>query len=382
MTETSLPRIFIAMATRNIGGPGKGLLQFFRCGGKELCSPYVCSYSLSDDLYKWPFREAVEALSVPFLTVRQRLAIDPLLIFQAYSLICKHNLQILQSHEYKSHVLCLALKIFTGRPWVGFVHGWTTENWKVRLYHSFDRIILRFADRIVIVAESMRSKVTAMGIDGSKIVTIKNAIDLKVSAQVDESAQVRSRFGVKDNEKLIGVIGRLSSEKGQIYFLEALKLISAKHQRVKGILVGDGPDEGLLRAKIKSLGLEESTIFAGYQVEVAPFFQACDLVVLPSLSEGMPNAALEAMQYEKPVVATRVGGVSEVIIDNLTGLLVEPADPKALADAVLSLLENPVCAAKYGLAGRLRVEEEFDPRIRVEKIVELYRELLHLPHIA
>lgn len=379
MTEPETPRIFIAMATTNIGGPGKGLLQFFRCGGKELCRPYVCSYLVRAEVKVWPFRGAVQALSIPFLTVRQRFAIDPFIVVQAYQLIRKYELQVLQSHEYKSHVLCLILKKLTGRPWVGFFHGWTTENWKVRLYHSIDKIALRFADRVVVVADAMREKLVASGADESRIVTINNAIEQKEAALPEAGAAIRSRFGVGEREKLLGVVGRFSPEKGQIYFLEALKLVLDKFPMVKGMLVGDGQDENVLRSSVMELGMEDKVIFAGYQTEVASFYQSFDIVVLPSLSEGMPNVALEAMMHGKPVVATKVGGVPEVVKDQVTGLLVDPADSGLLADAICDMLHDPSLSLEYGSSARLFVEKEFNPYNRVEKIINIYSELADVP---
>lgn len=367
------PRVLITIATTILGGPGKGLLQFMKYGGMVLCEPLVCNFLVTSS-QPWQFRDEFVMAGVPFTPLRQRCTYDPLLIVQAYRLVRKNRIQVLQSHGYKTHLLCLILKMLTGLPWIGFVHGWTDENWKIRLYRALDLVLLRFADRSVVVAESLRGQLVIAGIDESRIVTIRNAIEA-VQTPVEAGAQVRHRYGVAEDDCLVGVVGRFSPEKGHTHFIEAMRRLVSERPRFRAMLVGEGQEEQTLRDQVARSGLEDHVIFTGYQKDVSPFFRAFSLLVLPSLSEGMPNAALEAMAFGTPVVATRVGGVPEVVIDGVTGILVEAADPGALADAMKSLIDDAGRAISYGKAGMARVRSDFDPHVRANKIIALYHEL-------
>ncbi len=368
------PRVVIVMASTILGGPGKGLLQFLLCGGLLQSVPLVCNFLVKAG-EPWQFRDEFVKAGVPFTPLRQRFTYDPFLIPQAYRLVNSNRIQILQSHGYKSHALCLILKLLTGVPWVGFVHGWTNENWKIRLYHKLDLTLLRFADKCVVVAEKLRSQLVASGISDHKIVTIRNAINTG-ELPPDSGHLVRTRYALADTDFLVGVIGRFSPEKGHSYFIEALRQLVANHRQIKALLVGDGQEEQALRDQVTRLGLDDHVIFTGYQEDVIPFIRAIDILVLPSLSEGMPNAALEAMACAKPVVATRVGGIPEVVVDGVTGLLVEAAQPGELAGAMIALMDDRGRAEAYGAAGMARVRNEFDPYVRAKKIMAVYHDLL------
>jgi len=369
------PRIFINIATTNIGGPGKGLIQFMRNGGIELCDPLVTGFHMRGT-QRAEFADAIIELGVPFEQLDQRMLLDPFLVTQAQKLVRTHCSQLLQSHGYKSHALCFALKCLTGLPWIAFVHGWTTENMKVRLYHSLDQFLLRFADRIVVVAEEIRQRLNSGWIDHRKIVTIPNAIAPADYPPAVQGEDVRRKYSIPEGTKIVGVVGRLSPEKGQIHIIEALPAVIARFPNIVAMLVGDGPDREHIVARVSELGLQGRVIFTGYQKEMAPFHRVFDLVVLPSLSEGMPNVALEAMYFGKPVVATRVGGVPEVVIDNGTGRIVPSEDAASLAEAMVELLSNTQLSAAYGQVGKERVTAEFNPYTRAKRIVRVYEELL------
>jgi len=369
------PKIFVSIDTINVGGPGKGILQFLRCGGNELAQPIIVSFD-TGSIEKWQFRDEVQKLDTPFLALKQRMTYDPLLISQAYHLIKKHKVQILQSHGYKGHVLCLALKIMAGLPWIAFVHGWTSEDFKIKLYSKLDRFILGFADRVVVVSESLKKQLNMNWIDGKKVRTIVNATDPSEYKELSIHRSVRDAHGIKDDEKVVGVIGRFSPEKGHKDFIDAFRLVREHIPDIKAMLVGEGQDKDLLMEKVKKYKLDEHVIFTGYQKQMVPYYLTFDLVVIPSLSEGMPNVALEAMLFEKPVVATDVGGIPEVVIDNITGRLVKPMNPELLADAIMNVISDSELMSQYGKAGKKRILSEFNPKTRVDKIISLYRELL------
>ena len=366
------PRVFIAMASRILGGPGKGLVQFFRNGGLELSAPLCISYS--GDSGKTEFMRAIEAAGVRVVALRQEFILDPRLISQALDIVRTERCDLLQSHGYKSHALCAALHWHTGLPWIAFVHGWTSENTKMRMYHCLEKTLVPFATRVVAVSDSISRRLAFVGKD--KIRVIPNAVDPAEVEIGNSGPNVRASLDIPPQALVAGVVGRFSPEKGQTYFLRALALARAHFPQLVGILVGDGLDRQTLEAEVATLGLSGAIHFAGHVMDVAEYYRAMDLVVMPSLSEGMPNVALEAMLFGKALVATRVGGIPEVVLDGVTGLIVEPRDSDQLASAVCSLLENRALLESYGRVGHQRVLDEFTPALRTRRILDLYQEVL------
>ena len=175
---------------------------------------------------------------------------------------------------------------------------------------------------------------------------------------------------------LLLVVGRLSPEKGHCVFLEAAARLRSRLDSFRAVFVGEGQERERLMKQRQRLGLDRHVIFAGYQSDVAPFYGAADLVVLPSLSENMPNVALEAMSFGKPVVATNVGGVPEVVVNEQTGYLVPSHNPSALAHAMCKVLSDPALGRQLGRAGLLRAKTEFCPDRRKHRFRALYHEVL------
>jgi glycosyltransferase involved in cell wall biosynthesis len=157
--------------------------------------------------------------------------------------------------------------------------------------------------------------------------------------------------------------------------LRALPPLVRRFPRLRCLVVGDGPLDGALRREAEALGLAGHCRFTGARPDVADLLAAVDVVVLPSLSEGLPFVLLEAMAVGKPVVATRVGGNPEVVEDGTTGLLVPPGDADALGAALARLLDDSAAAAAMGGRGQARVRERFTVRAMIEALEALYASL-------
>jgi glycosyltransferase involved in cell wall biosynthesis len=197
-------------------------------------------------------------------------------------------------------------------------------------------------------------------------------------ARADDSPTTRKALGLDVAVPVVAVVGRLSPEKGQEYFLEAMTVVATAIPGVAALIVGEGQEEERLRARTDALGLGGVVRFVGYRRDMDTVYPAVDLLVLPSLSEGLPMVALEAMARGIPVVATRVGGVPEVVEDGHSGMLVPSADPRALARAVITLLLDPVRRRVMGGAGRERVARGFSIRARAERVLSLYEDVTSL----
>ncbi|WMW66237.1 glycosyltransferase family 4 protein [Nitratidesulfovibrio liaohensis] len=367
----SRPKVCVFLATATLGGMGKALVQFLRTGGLDMCDPVVVAYSFGEPC-ETEFTSAVRESGATMACLHQRWRYDPTLVAQALRIVRESGCAMLESHGYKSHVVCACLHLLTGLPWVAFVHGWTAESWKIRAYRVLDQLVLPLATRVVAVSESLGNQLWAGA--RRRMVVIPNAADPE-EFDGTPGRNIRKECGIPEDAVVAGVVGRLSPEKGQLHFLRALALARGRQPALQGILAGDGPDAMSLREEARRLGLNGSVHFLGHVGEPLSVYRALDMVVLPSLSEGMPLAALEAMMCSLPVVATRVGGVPEVVQDGRTGALVPAADAERLAEAVTGLADDPALRARYGEAGRERVMECFTPGRRAERIVHLYQHL-------
>ena len=367
------PRVMMFIDTYVVGGAGKVLLQFLQHGGTNFCDPIVARF-WRGPAASWDFRDAVEKLAVRFEVLQQQFAFDPSVIQAARRIAQTSNVQILESHGYKGHVVCIALKKWLGLPWIAYIHGWTSENLKVALYNSIDRNIVRFADHIIPVSQSLGARLPMGRKARERIIVINNAADL-MQHPAGGSLDARGTLNVLNGDTLVGVVGRLSPEKGHRYFVEAMRRLSPD-LRVKAVFIGDGPEKENLRRAIARFGLSDRVVLAGFQRDVAPFYAACDVVALPSVAEGMPNAALEAMSFGKPVIASNVGGIPEVIVHGETGFLVPPRNPDALAATLKRLALNPDERRKLGAAGSDRVKRSFDPTERAKTVGNLYRQMM------
>jgi len=212
-----------------------------------------------------------------------------------------------------------------------------------------------------------------------KVVTIYNGVQTNEFAALAARAAARGRraFGIPAGAPLVGAVGRLHRQKGFTDLITALAQVREHLPAVRLLLVGDGELRGDLEAHAQALGLSEVVTFAGLRTDIPEILAELDLFALPSLWEGLPNVVLEAMAAGLPVVATAVGGTPEVVVDGVSGLLVPPHDPAALAEALVFLLRDPGMRRKIGQAGRKRVGQCFSVGQMVRKTEDLYETLLN-----
>jgi glycosyltransferase involved in cell wall biosynthesis len=372
------PNVLIMIATDAIGGPGKGLFHFLKHAPTGAFDYILCNFNLKNRPMGQFVQEA-RRRGLRLMLLRQRATIDPALILEARRVVREHGINVVQTHGYKSNVLGFFLHFFTRTPWIGFAHGYTDDNWKMRLYNRLDRFVLRCADRIVTVSDSMRALLITHGVERDRIRLIYNAIDMPDSQRQLDRTALKQAHGIASGRRVIGVIGRLNPEKGQRVFLNALRQVVATCPDVAALIVGEGQDREALERYAYAHGLSGNVIFTGYLENVLDYYGILDLLVVPSLSEGLPNAVLEAMSFGVPVLATRVGGIPEIIGDG-NGVLVEPDDPQALADRIVELLSNEPLRMSIAATGRNSLYPRFDPDHRARQIVSVYEELLTASH--
>jgi glycosyltransferase involved in cell wall biosynthesis len=204
-----------------------------------------------------------------------------------------------------------------------------------------DRVTARWCQRIIAVSQHTADTVVRVeAIAREKVVVIPNGVDLKRFAPRDVRS-ARAHWGIGDSAFVVASIGRLTQQKGYGYLLQALAVARKAIPSIICLIAGEGPLRGALEAQVRALGLEGVCRFLGDVPEIETVFAAADVTVLPSLFEGMPNAVLEAMAMGCPVIATAVGGSTELVRHGETGFLVPPADAAALASALVDMAASP-----------------------------------------
>jgi glycosyltransferase involved in cell wall biosynthesis len=171
-------------------------------------------------------------------------------------------------------------------------------------------------------------------------------------------------------------VGRMTREKGHTVLVRAMLIVAKAIPEVRLLVCGQGEREADLKKQTETEGLSEAVTFLGFAPDVRPSLNASDVFVMPSLSEGLGVAAIEAMAMAKPVVASRVGGLPESVVDGETGLLVPPGDGPALAAAIIALLRNSDLAQAMGRAGRQRALAQFDRGRVLDRVLALYHEVM------
>jgi glycosyltransferase involved in cell wall biosynthesis len=254
-----------------------------------------------------------------------------------------------------------------------------TGDHLTRLQKAMQKWACRAADHVLVNAQAIRTVLVEQGYDPSRISVIPNGIDLSQFGDRARTKAVREGLRLPPTAPVVAVFSRLNRLKGIEYFLEAAAVLAKRFEEVRFLIVGDSISQlyrDELEALARSLGLADRVLFTGFRGDVPALLSEVSVSVLPSLSEGLSNVVLEAMAAGVPVVATSVGGTPEMVEDGVTGLLVPPRDARALAEAIGSLLADPLRGRSIGDAGRRRVAERFSLEATVHATAQLYERLL------
>jgi glycosyltransferase involved in cell wall biosynthesis len=234
-------------------------------------------------------------------------------------------------------------------------------------------------DAVEVNSETGGKSVAAdLGVPESKIEVVLPGLDLDAFGRTDQRSQVRTELGVEDSEHLVLYVGRLRTVKGVEYGIRAFAKAFAQNPRLKLALAGEGDQRNHLESLSAELGIENNVKFLGARNDLPNVLSACDSVIMPSLTEGFPRVAIEAMASAKPVIATRVGGTPEAIIHNQSGILVPSKDIEAMADAIVNVANNSDLATRLGSAASERTEQHYSASKYVARLDEMYTRLARL----
>ncbi|HHV18961.1 MAG TPA: glycosyltransferase family 4 protein [Thermoanaerobacterales bacterium] len=231
-----------------------------------------------------------------------------------------------------------------------------------------------FTDRIIAISRAVKISLMDSGVPADMITIIYNGIDLSKFEGIEGT--LRKELGVDPNVPIIGIVARLVPEKGYEYAINAFYHVLKQNPSALLVIVGDGPLEKSLKDMCVKMGIKDNVVFMGYRQGVENLVMDFDVFVLPSISEGLGLALLEAMALGKPAVATTAGGIPEIIKHDVNGLLVSPGNDKYLAESIIEVLSDKRRAKALGLAAQKTVNKKFSSKTMIEKTENVYREIL------
>jgi len=302
-------------------------------------------------------------------------------------LIRRERPTILHTHTAKAGAVGRIAALLAGgaRPpiVVHTFHGHVLRGYFGRIttfgFRTLERWLARTTTALIAVSPEVRDDLVALHVaPASKFTVVRLGIDLGRRVDNDDAQRRESRrqMGLHEDAFVVGWVGRMTAVKRTESVVRALQKLVERGVDAYAVLVGDGPDRERLERHAHELGVIKRCLFLGYQVDVAPFYDAIDVLLLPSINEGTPVSVIESLAASRPVVATRVGGIPDVVRDGVDGFLVDSDDPDALAAPLAELAADPERRARMGEAGRARVVERYAVGRLVDDIDRLYRKLL------
>lgn len=379
-------RIFILMEALSVTGPAKNFLEFCRTYPALANSPslhislavFARTNGKSPQSTDNEFLRTASNLGIELHHIGENFRFDPLVIRRLRGLVERLNPDLVETHFAKSHTLLRLSGLWKHWPWIGFHHGDSRPRLRSRVYNWSGHKSLRTAERVVTVSEASKKLLVEDGIPSSRIFVLHNAVRSAPERPSPESAkELRAQISIAPDERVILAVGRLSYEKAYVDLVAAMKnLCDAQPQLpVRLIILGEGPERPRIEHAIAEAGLRNRVLLRGQVSNVQPYFEMADVVAISSLSEGSPNVLLEAMAAGIPVVATAVGGIPEIASAGVHALLVKPAEPRAMAESLASVLLNQSLAQGLALAARNLVAAKYTPEGRTQSLIDLYTQV-------
>jgi len=328
------------------------------------------------------FGAALRRAGIPVYPLFREPGIDFNVIFSLKRIFQRHQVALVHAHQYSPFFYAILTKFIYPHLKVLFQeHGRHYPEIDKPLRKLINRFFFQpFTGAIVSVSQEVKERLVRYeGLKAERIRVIYNGIEDVCRLSASERNELRSSWGFHPEEVVVATVGRFDPIKNLPLLLLALALARQKVPKLRGLLIGDGPEMERLKTLTRKLGLEKTVVFTGFRKDAVRLLQMADIFALSSLSEGTSLALLEAMACGLPVVATAVGGNPEIVEDGKTGLLVPSEDPPALAGALWLLAENPSLREKLGQRGREKFEKKFLFSQMLSAYEKLYQELVFCP---
>jgi glycosyltransferase involved in cell wall biosynthesis len=317
-----------------------------------------------------PLEAELREAGIPVTLIGKPLKIDPFALARLTAFLKRKRFDVVQTWVFAANSYGRASAHLAKTP-VVVTAEMAVDLWKTRGHLAIDRRLAGWCDRVVSNSRAVVDFYREAGIPDDKLAMIYSGIDAEEPPAVDP-AEVRRSFGWPADAPLVLFAGRLMAQKGVDDLMLALDVLHNVRPGVKTLIVGGGPLRSVLEETAHAYRLDDAVKFLGHRDDVPRLLAASDVLVLPSLYEGLPNVVLEAMRFRKPVVATSAPGTTEVVVDGETGLLVPVKTPSELGRAIRTVTDDKALARRLGEAGRARVEAEFGVGRMVDAFAEMY----------
>jgi glycosyltransferase involved in cell wall biosynthesis len=359
------------------GGPEKTILQ-----GAARTDParFAVSVCYIRDRRDEAFGVTARATgaAIDYQEIEERHSFDPSIWAALRRVIVDRRPDIIHAHDYKTNLLGWMLWRATGVMPLSTVHGWTGHSRRERfVYYPFDKRVLARYPRLVAVSSDIRNELVRHGARPERVTTILNGIDHRLFRREPvREAAARAALGIDPGTTVIGAVGRLEPQKRFDLLMDAVALLRPSRPDLRLVIVGDGSQRDALASHMAARHLTDCCVFTGHTLDIAGVHHAFDLFVQSSDYEGTPNAVLEAMALESPIVATDVGGTAELAVNGVHGVIVPAGDARVLADAITATLADPSTARRRARAARSRIERELSFDARMQRLEAIYEEMM------
>ncbi|MDZ4722491.1 MAG: glycosyltransferase [candidate division Zixibacteria bacterium] len=359
-----------------VGGPEKLILS-----GIEQITSSEFQFVLSSFVLKSTENQLLET------TAEMKIPIRPISISGSFDLSAIQSLRqiiketkaaLLVVHDYRALVIGLLARRGRKIPILSVAHGWTSHTFRVKCYEYLESRLLKYVEKVVAVSKPKLAELMRLGIPKEKLLLIENGVEIPPVSAIGRDIQLRDELYLESDEILIGAVGRLSVEKGHYFLLDTAARLRTSHPEARYVIIGDGPLMGELKRLALQLRIHDIVFFPGWKKDMAAVYKGLDIFALPSLTEGLPMALLEAMSYGLPVIASSVGGCPDAIEDGRSGLLVKPGTSDSLTAAVRKLLIDSNLRKRLGVAARNRVSEYYSLDRYAQAFLHAYQETIGL----
>jgi glycosyltransferase involved in cell wall biosynthesis len=354
----------------DIGGTEQQILELVKRLDRQKYLPIVCCFR--------PGRVAkeIEALGVRVCTLRKRAKVDVALVFRLWQLIRRERIDLVQTYLFTANTWGRLAALLARVPLIVSSER-NVDMWEERYKRILGKVLDRWTCCTITNSEAVKDYLIKQGLAPEKIQVIYNGVDPGRFQGPVSCTATKAELGIPPHHQVVGLLARLEPAKDLHTFLRAAALLTEKVSEVSFLVIGGGSLQHDLKREAQSLGIAGRVIFTGPRRDVPRLLATCDVSVLSSLKEGMSNTILESMAAGKPMVATRVGGNVELIQEGVTGFLVPPRDPAALATAVYKILADPVLAQHMGRQAKARIARHFSVNALAGATEQLYDKLVH-----
>ncbi len=365
-----------------VGGSGANtLLSMLGLPRERFHSVLACGAEVP--LREEAIKRSLDVVVLPHLKNRINIFDDFLAFFEIINLINKEKFTIVHTHNSKAGILGRFAARLCRVPIIihtlhGCVFKYPTFSWIQRKFFLFlEKLAAKFSDKLIAISQPVREEYIKANVAAAdKFITIYSGIEINKFRLNIDAATKKRELGIPQNNLVVGIVGRLIEGKGHEFVLRAIPLVLRETQDITFIFVGDGPYRNILENLAIRLAIKEKVIFTGTRDDVSEILQVFDIFCLASLYEGMGRVILEAEAAGKPVVATKVGGIPDIVSENKTALLVNPKDHVALAQAIIKLIQDVNLRKAMGQAAKELVSYKFSSEKMVSDIIKAYDELL------